>query len=97
MSIFGPTYDEDVDRERLERQMDRIRTLMLDGQWRTLPEIQGETGDPEASISAQLRHLRKPQFDSYIVEKRRRIPKCGLWEYKVTEGQPGAQVALGFA
>ncbi len=97
MSTLGPTYDDQVDRDRLERQMDRIRGLMLDGHWRTLLEIQGETGDPEASVSAQLRHLRKDRFGAYVVEKRRRIPKCGLWEYRVVAGQPSVQVALGFA
>lgn len=96
MSTFGPTYDAQVDGTRLECQMDRIRFVMLDGRWRTLLEIQGETGDPEASVSAQLRHLRKPQFGAYVVEKRRRIPKCGLWEYKVSLGEPGVQVALGW-
>lgn len=94
MTTFGPSYDAQIDGPRLECQMERIRALMLDGCWRTLPEIQGETGDPEASISAQLRHLRKPEFHSYTVEKRRRIPRCGLWEYRVVAGQPGAQVAL---
>ena len=57
-------------------QLDAIRTLMLEatarGDWLTLAEIAGATEFGEASISAQLRHLRKRQHGRYLVEKRRR-------------------------
>lgn len=87
MSTFGPAYDQDLDGERILDQMTRIRETMLDGVWRTLPEINELTGDPPASISAQLRHLRKERFGSYLVEKRRRGEgKRGLWEYRVLRG-----------
>jgi hypothetical protein len=59
---------------------------MKDGQWRTLEEIAQATGDPQASVSAQLRHLRKNKFGSYIVNKRSRGDReHGLWEYQVTK------------
>lgn len=96
-SKFGPAYDAQVDGARLENQLNRNRDLMLDGHWRTLIEIQGRTGDPEASVSAQLRHLRKDRFGAYAVEKRRRIPKCGLWEYRLLLPEPEAQLALGLS
>ena len=54
---------------------------MNDGRWRTLREIATLTGDPEASISAQLRHLRKPRFGAYEVE--REYLRDGLYRYKV--------------
>ena len=38
----------------------------------------------EGSISAQFRHLRKQRFGAYAVEKRRRQPAGGTWEYRVT-------------
>lgn len=80
----GPDYEPALDHARLTRQVDRIRQLMLDGQWRTLYEIAEATGDPESSISAQLRHLRKLRFGSYLLEKRRRgEPKEGLFEYRL--------------
>jgi hypothetical protein len=80
----GSDYQPQLDFNRLNGQMNRIRNLMLDGQWRTLSEIQAITGDPAASVSAQLRHLRKPRFGSYIVTKRRRgEPSIGLFEYRV--------------
>jgi hypothetical protein len=53
-------------------------------EWRTLEEIRALTGEPAASISAQLRHLRKPRFGSYRVEKRNRGSEShGLFEYRV--------------
>lgn len=80
----GPEYEPGLDKERLTNQLDRIKDLMLDGAWRTLSEIESETGDPAASISAQLRHLRKKRFGSHIVDKRRRGRReDGLFEYRV--------------
>jgi hypothetical protein len=38
----------------------------------TLEELERKTGFPPASISAQLRHLRKVENGGYLVEKRRR-------------------------
>jgi hypothetical protein len=54
---------------------------MQDGEWRTLSEISQTTGDPQASISAQLRHLRKPRFGSFRVEREYR--GNGLYVYRV--------------
>lgn len=83
MSTFGPAYDAKTDGQRLKRQHERIRDYCLKFGWVTLPELAGATGYPEASISAQLRHLRKPQFGGYKVEKKR-APSAGLWEYRVS-------------
>lgn len=82
---FGPAYVKALDGERVAKQMDTIRDLMLDGQKRTLKEIAAITGYPEASISAQLRHLRKPDFGSYVVLKDR-VHKGGLHHYWI-DGQ----------
>ena len=81
----GPDYDPKYDLIRLRGQMSRIWHLMIDGQWRTLSEIEAATHDPQASISAQLRHLRKPRFGSYVVDKRPRGEReRGLFEYRLT-------------
>jgi hypothetical protein len=57
---------------------------MRDARWRTLEEIAQMTGDPAASISAQLRHLRKPRFGGYTVNRRVRGDRArGLFEYQV--------------
>lgn len=81
----GPAYTPEHDQARLSKQHDRIRDLMADGHWRTLREIADLTSFSEASISAQLRHLRKPRFGSWNVEKRRRGEAShGLWEYRIS-------------
>lgn len=81
----GPTYDEAHDHARLTRQHERIRDLMVDGVWRTLNEIAVATRDPAASISAQLRHLRKARFGGWTVEKRHRNDRAqGLYEYRLS-------------
>ena len=61
--------------------------------WLTLQELTLLTHYGEASISAQLRHLRKPQFGGYVVEKRQRDvdavvrKEVGVvWEYKLRRG-----------
>jgi hypothetical protein len=60
--------------------------------WLTLDELAKLTNYPPASISAQLRHLRKPQFGAFVVEKRPRKAARDLrgedfgavWEYQLT-------------
>lgn len=87
----GPEYRPEHDQKRLVGQCLRIRDLMLDGSWRTVSEISFHTGDPEPSISAQLRHLRRPRFGSYIVERRARGNRAGgLYEYRVLAANPSA-------
>ncbi len=82
----GPCYIPAYDQKRLVGQIKRIYQCMSDGAWRTLGEIEAVTGDPQASISAQLRHLRKSRFGAHEVEKRARGERSrGLWEYRVRE------------
>ena len=87
---FGSVCEK-LDIPRLLTQLEVIRDYMLRSypRWLTVPEIkQGikhTVGPeyPENSIQAQLRHLRKPQFGSYIVDKKRRVPGGGTYEYLV--------------
>jgi hypothetical protein len=80
----GSDIDPDTDTRRLTGQIQRIYTCMMDGVWRTLGEIQDATNDPQASISAQLRNLRKPRFGSHTISKQHRGNRdCGLWEYRL--------------
>lgn len=83
MKFTGSDYNPKIDGARLLKQHEVIRDLMLDGCARTLGEIAEATDYPEASISAQLRHLRKPKFGGYTVTKKRREPWSGLFEYQV--------------
>ena len=90
----GSDYVPEMDDARLTSQLERIHNLMQDGKWRTLGEIREATGDPEASISAQLRHLRKKRFGSHIIEKRSRGERSkGLFEYRLgKQNYPGEQI-----
>jgi len=57
--------------------------------WVTLAELAASTSFPPASISAQLRHLRKARYGGWVVEKRRRewIKEEVVWEYRLTGGK----------
>jgi hypothetical protein len=96
-STFGPAYSEPLDGERIHTQFTILLIYMLaEGRadrWHSLAEIETYYKKlhpfarpcPQASISAQLRHMRKPQFGSYILEKRRRPSlSVGTWEYKLS-------------
>jgi len=104
VSTFGPDYDARLDRKRVRTQMLRVRDHMLvaaiRGRWLTLERISKGlerlwTGSrfPEASVSAQLRHLKKPQFGGYRVEKRRR-GRSGTWEYRLLPPLPPQGVQM---
>ena len=84
---------------QVRKQREVIRDVMLSaGQcatWLTLDELAKLTHYPPASISAQLRHLRKPSFGAYAVVKRcstvnkaMRADGFGVvWEYSVLQDQ----------
>jgi hypothetical protein len=99
-ALDAPT--DEVCLEEDETQLAVIRELMTRactrGTWLTLAEIAEATEFAEASISAQLRHLRKAHHGGYHVEKRRRQSGRGaatmrkmrdarrgplIWEYRV--------------
>jgi hypothetical protein len=77
----GVTFVAKFDMDRLNDQMKRVYSLMSDSNWRTLSEIAKITGDPESSVSARLRDLRKPKFGGLMVNRRRRFQ--GTYEYQV--------------
>ncbi len=58
------------------RQRDVLCDVMLSARqcetWLTLDELARLTHYPPASISAQLRHLRKPEYGGFVVEKQPR-------------------------
>jgi len=90
-------------RTRIERaagrraQRDVLSGLLLvagrAGHWLTLRELATMTGFGEASISAQLRHLRKAEFGGFVVKKRCREAAevvgryAGpVWKYRMSYG-----------
>lgn len=78
----GATFDAERDGARLNAQCQRVYNAMKSGSWKTLEELNRETGDPEASCSARLRDLRKPRFGSHVIE--REFVRRGLWRYRMT-------------
>jgi len=74
----GSTYQHARDYERLNAQCRRVAEQMADGNWHTLRELSTATGDPEASVSARIRDLRKSGFHVEGEYVRR-----GLWRYRM--------------
>lgn len=80
----GSDYNHDDDYNRLTGQIQRVFALMIDKQWRDLSTIAIKCGDPETSVSAQLRHLRKEKFGGHTVLKRHvGERKNGHYEYQL--------------
>ena len=77
----GADYSPDRDNPRLKGQILRVWEVMKDGRWRTLRQIADMTHDPEASISAQLRHLRKDRFGAHQIE--REYIDNGAYKYRL--------------
>jgi hypothetical protein len=85
--------------ERTQRET-LLMVLRLAAQyetWVTLAELAGKTKFPPASISAQLRHLRKEKYGGWGIEKRRRgwVTEELVWEYRLAEGGNGVSVSKG--
>ena len=78
----GSDYRPERDDARLGKQMDRVKLATRDGIPKTLAAISKECGDPEASVSAQLRHLRKDRHGAHTVDKI--YFSQGIYLYKVT-------------
>ncbi len=82
----GATFQPEQDQARLGAQLQRVLALLQrTACWLTLRDIAIATGDPEASISARLRDLRKQKHGGYEVEHRRRT--VGQWEYRINKEQ----------
>jgi hypothetical protein len=86
----GSDYVEPRDGKRLTGQVGRVYDIMSKGSWMTVTEVRVAIAkrfpgdlDPETSISAQLRNLRKKEFGSNVVTKRQRGEQVGLYEYRL--------------
>jgi len=82
----GQTYKPALDHTRLSSQLDRVKSVLRDGNWYTLYELSILAKGPEASIGARLRDLRKKRFGGHIVDRKR--VSGGLFKYRLkTEPQ----------
>jgi hypothetical protein len=77
----GATYRRDRDQARLRGQLGRVADALADGRWWTLASLSAHTGDPEASVSARLRDLRKGKFGGYTVLAEN--TGAGTWRYRL--------------
>jgi len=80
---------------RVPSQRELLRDVMLSAAqcdaWLTLRELARLTQYGEASISAQLRHLRKPRYGAFVIDKQvreesevyRAIDRRTVWEYRL--------------
>lgn len=82
LTFDGPDLARE-DEKRLTGQLGDVLRVLRVGQWRTLAELSAATKHPEASCSARIRDLRKPRFGGYKIDRRRRKPAAGLWEYRM--------------
>lgn len=85
----GSDYLPWRDDERLTGQMKRIAKVMSDCCWHTPSELERETGDNWASISAQLRHLRKERFGTHTIDKE--SLGFGLYQFRHPSDCPACQ------
>ena len=98
----------EYDARRLRSQREVVRDVMLSAAncetWLTLGELRALTRYGEASISAQLRHLRKAENGGYEIAKRQREgarsqrPAAGgrgecVWEYLISQSLSVADAA----
>jgi len=77
----GDTYDPAKDEHRLRTELGRVWTVMSDGKWHTLAELEWRTEGSQAGVSARLRDLRKHRFGGYLVDRKRIVG--GLYEYRL--------------
>jgi len=106
-SVASGRYGE-YDARRLRSQREIIRDVMLSAAdcdtWLTLGELRALTRYGEASISAQLRHLRKAENGGFEVGKRHGedagAARSGMdgrgecvWEYRIARGGIAGQAA----
>lgn len=88
---------------RVPTQREILRDVMLSAAecdtWLTLRELSLLTRYGEASISAQLRHLRKPRYGAFVIAKQHRRARVIVreegrgpvaWEYQLRRGVPRA-------
>jgi hypothetical protein len=93
---MGRKQGTSATRSVVPTQREVLRDVMLAagkyGAWMTLRELARLTRYGEASISAQLRHLRRMECGGYVLEKRVRHAEVVsseehfvVWEYRLTQ------------
>lgn len=87
-TFSGSDYNAARDSVRLTGQLLRVWDVMKDGKRRTLGEIARLAKAPEASVSAQIRNLRKPENGGHSIDKE--WIDNGLYHYWLVINNPEA-------
>ena len=82
----GETYAKHLDETRLDTQIAKVYRMMKRSSWTSLAVLSTQCDCSEASVSARLRDLRKPQWGGHDIDKKRM--EGGLWAYKMTSDKP---------
>lgn len=89
VKIDGFAYEPDLDEERLRTQMRQVFSILKSTyDWLTVEQISNIMGErfdvqaPEASVSAQIRNLRKRANGGYLIRGRYR-KGARIYEYKL--------------
>lgn len=85
-TFYGDGYEVERDHTRLTKALRLVYDVMRDQQWHTLRDIECETNQPQASISAHIRTLRRPENGGYCIHKR--YKGNGLHEYRMQLDAP---------
>jgi hypothetical protein len=88
----GATFNPRLDSTRLSKQVERVYSVLITGEWVTLSELSFYANAPEASVSARIRDLRKKRYGSQVINSRRR--SVGLWEYRLVYSEPQQETLL---
>ncbi|MHB1910376.1 MAG: hypothetical protein ACYCQJ_16140 [Nitrososphaerales archaeon] len=84
----GAFYKRELDQKRLSGQILRVYEIISDGKARTVSKIREEIlekfgkDDPENSIQAELRNLRKDKFGGHAI-RTWRVRDTGLFYYQM--------------
>ena len=72
----GDDYVADRDNARLTNQIDKVRMYMENAGYLTVKQIAADLKQPEPSVSAQIRNLRKDRFGARTVNREYRGNGC---------------------
>ena len=72
----GDDYVTDRDSVRLTSQLDKVRVYMEGADYLTVQQISADIQQPEPSVSAQIRNLRKDRFGARTVNREYRGDGC---------------------
>lgn len=84
--FYGAGYQHHRDYVRLTKSLSDTYKVMKDERWYTLAEISAATEKPEASVSASIRSLRRPENGGYFIE--RAYVDNGLHKYRLDHNRP---------